>query len=160
MKKVIILLILFFELSALSFSQQVASESFKTFYKTCKKDDQIKAFNVPMIFFKHFIDVDDKEIRKLKNRISSVRIIISEDNNENLTNNYEKSISSDIYRNLIVINEDSSEIKIKIKEGKKGISEIVITIDEKDEQVILSLKGKFKYKNLNEIIKMSSLIDV
>ncbi len=98
---------------------------------------------------------NDKDIDKLKGKISDLRILISDEHQQGNSSTFKDEIKNSItkndYQNLIEILDGKNKVNFYVKKDNDKIVHLIIIASENNEKVLLSLKGQFTMK---ELIKM------
>ncbi|NOU17957.1 MAG: DUF4252 domain-containing protein [Bacteroidales bacterium] len=107
-----------------------------------------------------FIINNDKDIDKLKGKISDLRILISDEhqqgNNSTFKDEIKNSITKNNYQCLIEILDGKNKVNFYVKKDNDKIIHLILIASENNEEVLLSLKGQFTMKELIEMGKDSN----
>ena len=162
MKKFTILGLLL-ALPFLLFSQS----SVNHFYHKYKRADNTISMTLPGFvlkiggkFARKHMDKDDKKAMMAMEFIKSVkslRILVMEETNLVSQKDYNNLVDGLKRKNkiseLITVRDGTTRVNIMIRDKKKHISNIVIIVSEENEFVLVSIKAKIKYKDLNKFLK-------
>lgn len=103
---------------------------------------------------------NDKNIDKLKGKISDLRILISNEhqqgNNSIFKEEIKNSITKNNFQSLIEILDGNNRVNFYIKKDNDKIIHLILIASENNEEVLLSLKGQFTMKELIEMGKDSN----
>ncbi len=149
---------LLFGLACLFFSQNLTAQDQRLFWKYKEYDGAI-AFAVPSFLPKiASIFVKGKEERRLIRRTGKIRVMFFE--NENPISQQEiAKISGSNRKNgladLLTVRDGKTNVKILVKENGRRIRKLVVLVQDEGEFVLVSVKGRFKYSDINRIIKKS-----
>jgi hypothetical protein len=103
---------------------------------------------------------NDKELEKLKGKISDLKILVSEhlsEGNVGFTNEIRNSINKNSYLSLMEILDGKNKVNFYVKKDNDKIIHLLLLATEKDQEVLLSIKGEFTMKELAEIGKDSNV---
>jgi hypothetical protein len=96
----------------------------------------------------------DKDLDKLKGKISDLKILISEHKNGSLvgfTNEIRDNLNKDSYLSLIEILDGKTKVSFYAQKDNDKIVHLLLLATEEDQDVLLSLKGQFTMKDLAEL---------
>lgn len=102
---------------------------------------------------------NDKDIDKLKGKISDLRILISDKHQQDVStfkDEIKNSITKNDYQNLIEILDGKNKVNFYVKKDNDKIIHLILIASENNEEVLLSLKGQFTMKELIEMGKDSN----
>jgi hypothetical protein len=102
---------------------------------------------------------NDKDIDKIKGKISDLKILISEhqkSENIDFTNEIRDAIDKNSFMNLMEIRDGKSKVNIYAKKNVDKIVHLILLANEEDEEVLLSIKGEFSTKDLIELGRNSN----
>ncbi len=144
------------------FSQK---KSIKKFYKQYKKGKETRNFVIPgfLIRFatglaRDIVETDEEyEMLKLARNIRQARILLSEDFNPVLQSDFNdlvKGVKKVSYNDLIAVRAEGTNVNIMINENGEKIKGLLILISEEDTFMMLHLKTKLKYEDLNRLIEI------
>lgn len=97
---------------------------------------------------------DEEEAGRLLKKITQLRVLIMEEGN--LVNRQEynalmKDLKKSQFEELIKIKEDGQNIEFMIREQEDTITDVLIVVNGTDDFVMLSLEGKLKFSDLNDL---------
>lgn len=106
------------------------------------------------------MDKEDKKAMaglKLIKSVKSMKLLLMEDVNLVSEKDYNKLVS-DVKRKgkmseMITVREGSTRINIMVRDKRKKISRLMILVSEEDGFIMLSMKTKLKYKDLNKLLQ-------
>lgn len=149
MKNIIIIALLL----SISIIGNAQKDGYSEFYKTYKTNDNIINFKLPAGLMSMFIDKEEEpELKLFLSKINNLRFFISEDSKE-LIPNLKKSISDEVYKDLMIINDGGNKITFTIRDSEKSISEVIMLIEEKESFFVMSFNGNFTEKDVKKFIK-------
>jgi len=102
---------------------------------------------------------NDKDIDKIKGKISDLKILISEhqkSGNTGFTNEIRDAIDKNSFMNLMEIRDGKSKVNIYAKKNADKIVHLILLANEEDEEVLLSIRGEFSTKDLVELGRNSN----
>lgn len=151
----IILLVFIFASSCLF----AKSDGYDLFYKTHKKHNTVINLDIPVIILGLFLDSnDDKEMRKLLRKTDDFKIFVAEGSKTHFLPIINEYLPSEIYKDFLIVKEsESDDVTIKIKETENIISEIILLVEEGQDLIAISIKGKF---TADDLMKYMNVIDI
>ena len=141
-----------------------AQKSSKKFYHKYKKAANTVNFTIPgfalglgaSIARKH-MEKEDRLALELTKSIKSIRFLVMEETNLVSYRDYTELVAGlkgkDKMEELITIRDEGTSVNILIREKRKHISNLMILVNEEDTFVMISLKTKLRYKDLNKFLK-------
>lgn len=147
MKRLTIPFLLFFVVSVNA--QEI---TFKQFYKKHKKQADV-SLNIPSFLARMFIDKEDIEDEKLFEKATNFKILVFENNPNQIVNAFQKFVKKSNLKTLIRLKDGKDQARIYLREKKGYIREIIISAGNKEEElVLLGLKTKITKDDLATII--------
>jgi Domain of unknown function (DUF4252) len=151
-----LLLCLFFSVSYFQMSAQDGA-----IYWKYKDYDDSKSFTIPGFLPKFAsIFIKGKAERRLVRRTGRTRVMFFEKNSPMSSNDFVKLTKKTKRRggleDIITVKTGLTNIRIMAKENGKRIRKLVFLIQDEGEFVMVSVKGRFRYKDLNTLIKKYS----
>ena len=144
-KTSILLLILAFASSTIF----AKSDGYDKFYKEHKKHHTVVNIDIPVIILGLFLDSDnDKEIRKLLRKTDDFKVFVAEGSKTHFLPIIKEYLPNDIYKDFLIVKESGENVTIKTKEAEGVISEIILLVEEDEDLVAISIKGKFTADDL------------
>ena len=152
-------------LLAIPFSGFSQKKSIKKFYKQYKKGKDTHNFVIPgfLIRFatglaRDVVETDEEyEMLKLVRSIRQARILVSEDFNpvqKSDFNDLIEGVKNVSYNDLISVRTEGAKVHIMANEDGEKIKGLLILVSEEDTFMMLHLKTKLKYKDLNRLIEI------
>ncbi len=142
----------------------MGQRSTKKFYHKYKKSANTINFAIPgfvmglgaSIARKH-VEKEDRLAFELTKSIKSARFMVMEETNLVSQKDYTELIAGlkkrDKMEDLISIRADGAKVNIMVREKRKHISNLLILVSEEDTFVMVSLKTRLRYKDLNKFLK-------
>ena len=97
------------------------------------------------------IDPNDKDLKTISEKISSLKILVSEDKAIGFTNEIRSKMKSTNFVSIMEVIDGKQKVNFYVKQSGETITDFVlIAIDDKEE-VLLSITGNFK---LNELANL------
>ena len=139
-------------------SASAQEKTFKEFYSSHKKQADV-SLNVPGFIANFFIDTDgDKELKSLLKKARSYKVLVFDDNSNNVQKDFKKFIRRNNFKTIVRIKEGQDRIDIHFREDKKRIKEIILNVHSNDKDaVILGLKTNLTEKELGKIISKTKI---
>lgn len=123
--------------------------------------------NVTKDMFSLFIQMDNSEsqkqsLKKALTKINGIKIMnYSADSLQNISkslfNELQKSIPMNEYKELMVINDAGSQVKILIKKNGEIISDFVMLVGKTKEVVLINITGELDLEALKQISKSMNI---
>lgn len=142
---------------------QSQTRSLNKFINNHKVQDNALAISVPgwvldlVGFGANFVeDQEDevKELLRLSNKISKVRMLIIDDGAEIKSKNVSnliKGLQGENFEELITVHSEDTDIRLLIKEKRNAIRNITAFIQSEDTMVLVTLSGNFKFDDLKNL---------
>jgi hypothetical protein len=136
----------------LLFSQTKAINKFYNKYKKLENVTDIKLQGWVLKLASNF--ADEEEAEQMLKKITHLRVLVMEDGNLVSKQEY-RQLKNDVKKNsfeeLFKIKEGLTEIEFMIREDKESITDVLVLVNGDDEFVLLSLEGKLKFSDLNNL---------
>lgn len=133
-------------------------DGYDLFYKTHKKHNTVINIDIPVIILGLFLDSDDdKEIRNLLRKTDDFKVFLAEGSKTHFLPIVKEYLPNEIYKDFLIVKESGDNVTIKIKETENVISEIILLIEEDQDLIAISIKGKF---TANDLMEYMNVIDV
>jgi DNA primase catalytic subunit len=144
-----------------------SQKSVNKFYTKYKRADNTINFTLPGFVLGLGASIGRKQMDKedqkalmaleLTKSIKSIRFLVMEETNLVSQKDYNNLIEGlkkkDKISELITVREGSMRINIMIRDKRKHISNLIIIVSEEDEFVMISMKTRLRYKDLNKFLK-------
>ncbi len=155
MKRYIVLII--FVLAAMSLSAQ--NKVIDKMFEKYGDRDGYTSVVITKYMFNLFSSVeteeDDEYLNMIKN-LKNIRILSGPEGGEEGVNFYEEimgKLPEKEYEELMVIRESGTNIKFLVKEDKDIITELLMVVGGKDENVLISITGNIDMKTVSKLSK-------
>ncbi len=100
---------------------------------------------------------DDEDLQKMKGMIDNIRIIAMEDYTNSEKINFYKEIIAQVdtksYQELMKVKESDHDAVFYVKYAGKDIEELLLIAGGKDENAVISIKGKISLKEMASLSK-------
>ena len=150
--KNVLLALFILALPFIGYSQTPAIKSFYDKYKDMENVQDVKLqgwlLNIASTF------ADEEEAGKLLQKITQLRVLIMDEGNlvsKQEYNNLMKSVRKSDFESLIQIKDEGQNIEFLIKEKGDTITDVLVVVNGADDFVLLSLEGKLKFSDLNDL---------
>jgi len=144
-----------------------SQKSVNKFYHKYKRADNTVNMTLPGFvlgmgakFAKKHMDKEDKKslmALEFTKSIKSIRLLVMEETNLVSQKDYNKLIDGlkkkDKLSDLITVRDGRTSINILVRDKKKHISNLIVIVNEEDEFVMISIKAKLRYKDLNKFLR-------
>lgn len=148
--------LLFLSLASLLFSQKLEAQDQRLFWKYKEYDGAI-AFAVPGFLPKlASIFVKGKDERRLVRRTGKMRFMFFEEGCPISAKDwarFSKDRGENGLSDLISVREGDTRVRLMVKENGRRIRKLVVLVQDAEEFVLVSIKGRFKYSDINRLIK-------
>ena len=131
-------------------------DGFRKFYRQYKHETGVINFAVPSFIFKIAANGQDEEVKMIAKSTNKVRLMIKEDDGDDLYLQLDKYLTADIYKPLLHVKDGSSYVKIVAKVKDNELNEIIIAVNDEDSFVAIQLKGDY---TVDMIAEMAEMID-
>jgi uncharacterized membrane-anchored protein YitT (DUF2179 family) len=129
-------------------------KDYSLFYKLNKGSENVVNFRLPTDLMAMFINKkDDKELKQFLNDIDNLKFFIADHSANALLPILYEYLPSQMYKDVMIINNSSSKIIFKARDNGKSISEIIMLIEESNSFVVMSIEGDFTEKDIKKFVK-------
>jgi Domain of unknown function (DUF4252) len=100
--------------------------------------------------------VKDKEDRQLMRHVNKVRVMVFEGASpitKRDMRKFDRKAKRKKLEELITVHTGDTDVRIMVKERRKAIRKMVVLVHTKEEFVMVSVKGKLKWNDINKLIK-------
>jgi hypothetical protein len=159
MKKVLFIIIIslgFFDI----WGQSSAAD--KLFDKYSGKEGFTSVY-ISKYMFNMFMNLNDstpqnKEMKDVVSRLNSIKILAVDDKSKipagvNLYQEIMKAVDKNEYKELMVIKEKDQDVKFLVKENDGKVSELLLVVGGKGDNVLISIQGDIDMKNISKLAK-------
>ncbi len=114
---------------------------------------------ITKLMFAMFADMEheDPEYDKLVNDLKSIKILATEEGNEQLNLNFYEEVMEmlpeDEYQELMIIKEKDQDIKFMVREVDGQIRELLLIAGGKNSNVLISIQGLIDLKTISKLSK-------
>lgn len=100
------------------------------------------------------VETDGVDLEGISDKLDSIRILTTEDKSiaKKLKKDITKSLRSDNYEVLLMVNESKEETMIYMKPGKNSLTEYLIISHDSDEFNIIRIVGRIKPGDVRDIV--------
>lgn len=127
----------------------------KSFYEKYKNMDQVQDVQLQGWLLKLASTfTDEEEAGKLLQKITQLRVLIMDEGNlvsKQEYNSLLKEVKKSDFEELIQIKEEGQQIEFLIREKGGTITDVLVVVNGQDDFVMLSLEGKLKFSDLNDL---------
>lgn len=125
------------------------------FYNKYKHDENVTNLKVNGWLLKMAANyADDETAEKMLKKVSQLRVLVIEGNDKVAKDDYSKLIK-DVkkreFEDIFQIRDGLTKIRALVKSSGDDISNVLLLIEGEDEFIMLSLEGKLKFSDLNDI---------
>jgi hypothetical protein len=99
---------------------------------------------------------DDEDLQKMKGMIDNIRIIAMEDHFSSEINFFEEmksQVDTKAYVELMTIKEHDNDVVFYVKYAGKDIEELMLVAGGRDDNAVISIKGKIDLKQMASLSK-------
>ena len=100
--------------------------------------------------------IKDKEDRQLMRHINKVRVMFFEGKSpitKRDLKKFDRKAKRKHLEELITVHTGDTDVRIMVKERRKAIRKMVVLVQTGEEFVMVSVKGKLKWNDINKVIK-------
>jgi ACT domain-containing protein len=104
-------------------------------------------------------DPEAKEMKEAISKLTGIKILASEKPDESVSflKEMKKDISSGGYKELMVIKEGDQDVQFLVHEDNGKVSELLLIVSDKGENVLISIQGDIDMKNIS---KLANVMDI
>ena len=161
--KTVLLVLLFFALQSCMVSSKPNIDYFQGIEAKNSKAE-FTSINLPLFLAKPMIKealrdddgVDSKQLRKLIDKISKVKILTVENGNKQLVGNYAKYLTDNNYEDWMSIKHNGENVNIKAQQNGDFIKKLMLTINSGKDLVFIDIRGKFTPQDVSDLINASN----
>lgn len=142
-------------ISAFVVSANAQVEPIKAFYNKYKNYENATQLKLQgwliRLAAKH---TDEEGAEQLLKKITHLRLLSIEDGNPvslEESRDLIKQLKKESYEELLNVRDGTERVDILIREKKDVITEILLLVSDKDEFLLLSLEGRLKFSDLNDL---------
>jgi hypothetical protein len=98
---------------------------------------------------------DEREERQLIRKVNKVRVMVFEGESPVTAKDlrkFDRRAKRRHLEELITVREGKNNVRIMIKDRRKAIRKVVVLVQSPEEFVLVSLKGRFKWKDINKLM--------
>lgn len=126
---------------------------YKTFYNQYNDFASTITFKVPGAFAGMFIDKEDKEVKDFVKNIDNISFFIASETSKQMIIDLNKNVSENLYKHVMEVNDGDTEIIFFVRDNGEMIEEILMTVHEPDELIIMCMYGEFTLEDAKKIVK-------
>ena len=100
-------------------------------------------------------DPEAKEMNEVISKLTGIKILSLEkpDESINFLKEMKKKISTDGYKELMVIKEKDQDVQFLMRESGDKIAELLLVVSGGGENVLISIQGEIDMKNISKLAK-------
>ena len=152
MKKVYYLIIAVIVLSSCATS--APKDDYPVFYKKYKHNENVVNFGLPTGLIASFLNnKEDKDLKQFLKNVDSFTFFIADDSTKALLPILGDYLPKNLYKDVMIINDNGDKVTFKARESENTISEIIMLVEEENSFVVMYIEGDFTYEQMNELIK-------
>ncbi|MDD2197317.1 MAG: DUF4252 domain-containing protein [Bacteroidales bacterium] len=104
------------------------------------------------------VDAKDEELKQLSEKITSLKILVSEDKAAGFTNEIRKQMVGLNYKTIMQIADGEQKVDFFVKQNGEMITDLVMVAIDKTEEVLISLSGNISLQELSNLGSSSGKI--
>lgn len=140
-------------LSVTSFAKQPADGYFK-FYNQQRKASNTVSFKIPASFASIFFDKhEDKEIKDFLKELDDLSFLIIDKVTDAVILDLNESMPEELYKQLMIVRDGDTEISFMVRDNGEFVQELIMTVVEPEELVILCFTGEISRENAKKLAK-------
>ena len=125
----------------------------KQFYAQHRHDTNVEHITIPKFLMR--LSADDKEARQIIKFMRSLKIFQMEglkDNRYAVNAELKNALENDGFESMLNVSESDENINIYVLQDRRYIRKVLITIDSKEELLVLQTKTKISFDKLSAMI--------
>jgi hypothetical protein len=151
--KTIATLLFGFALMLSSFASQ-PFDGYMDFYKQQRHVKNTVCFKIPASFASIFIDKNEEpEVKEFLQNLDDLSFLIIDKVSRQTLLDLNESMPEQLYKQLMVVRDGSAEVNFLIRENAEYVKELVMTIIDSDELVVLCFTGEITHEAAKKIAK-------
>jgi hypothetical protein len=130
-----------------------SKDAMHVFYAKHKSDTNVQQLSIPKFVLRFC--ADDPDLSVLLKHMKSLKIFTTDatfKQRKNITRDLKKALDMDAYEDVLEISETNEHIKILVREDKDLIQNVVITIENENELVVLQANTKITYEQMSVML--------
>ncbi|MGD9994062.1 MAG: DUF4252 domain-containing protein [Salinivirgaceae bacterium] len=132
----------------------LSAKEYKDFYREYRKADKTISFKIPAGFAAIFIDKDEnKEVKEFLKDLDDLSFLIIDQVTNNTLLDLNQSLPEDLYKELMVIHDGDTEITFLVNDNGKFVEELIMTVVEPDELIIMCFTGEITHEHAKQLAK-------
>ncbi|MFA6400639.1 MAG: DUF4252 domain-containing protein [Salinivirgaceae bacterium] len=135
-------------------------EGYKKFYREYRDSPNVTSFKVPAGLASFIIDDEDKEAKEFLKNMDDISFLILKETNNQMIFDLNKNLPEQLYKEIMVIKDGGSEVTFLARDNGKTIEEILMTVVDNDEIVIMCMTGSFTKEDAKRIVKSINVQNV
>jgi len=152
MKNLSITLIAFF--IVLTSCAKTPTTGYNVFYKEYRDTPHTITFKIPGAFAGMFLDDEDKEVKEFVKKMDNVSFFVAENVSKQMIIDLNKSLPESLYKEIMIINSGAEvEVIFLARDNGDVIEEIVMTVIDDNELVVMCMYGEFTRDDAKKIVK-------
>ena len=136
-----------------SCAEEEAGIGYKTFYNQYSDSASTITFKVPGLFASMIIDKEDKELKDLVKKIDNISFFVASETSKHMIVDLNKNVPEELYKHVMEIRDGETEIIFFARDNGEMIEEILMTVHEPNELVIMCIYGDFTREDAKKIAK-------
>ena len=100
-------------------------------------------------------DPEAEEMAEVVRNLTGIKILASEkpDESINFLKEIKKKISTDGYKELMIVKEENQDVQFLVRENEGKISELLLIVSGEGENVLMSIQGNIDMKNISKLAR-------
>ncbi|MES2479195.1 MAG: DUF4252 domain-containing protein [Bacteroidota bacterium] len=130
-----------------------AHEAMTAFYSKHKSDTHIQQISIPRFLIQFC--ADDPDLKSALKYMKSLRVFVMDASTQQrklISQDLKRALESDAYGDVLEVSEADEKIRILIREEKDLIRNVIITIENDKELLVLQANTKMTYDDLHEML--------
>jgi hypothetical protein len=104
------------------------------------------------------INKSDPELQGITEKLSSLKILVSEGKSTGFTNVIREKMTKDDYINIMEVIQGTQKVNFYVKQTGEVITDLILLAIDDSEEVLLSIKGTFVLNDLANLGKSNSIL--
>jgi hypothetical protein len=126
---------------------------FIKFYKQYHDEHGIISFKMSAGLANFFIDSEDKEAKEFMKKADKIVFLIADHSRQAMRDSMKICMPAEKYPTIMEVKDGQATITFTARKEKDSISEIIMTVIDHEQLVIMAIKGDFTTEDAKKIVK-------
>ena len=158
MKNLTITLTVFF--IVLTSCAETPATGYKAFYREYKDTPNTVTFKIPGTLAGMFLHDEDDEVKKFVKKIDNISFFVTDNVSKQMMIDLNKNMPESLYKEIMIIHSGAkSEVVFLARDNGDIIEEIVMTVIDDDDLVVMCMYGEFTRDDAKKIVQAVEVDD-